>query len=143
YIHMSIARSFVEHGVWGITPYAYSSTTSSPLWTLMIAAVYAFSGVNEWTPLILNILMGILALLAADYLLRRFRVPSIYRLAVLITLIILVPFNTLALSGMEHLLQILGCLLLINSTVNALQSTALSPCNLRYWFVPASAILVA
>ncbi len=143
YIHMSIARNFAEHGVWGITPYAYSSTTSSPLWTLMIAAVYVFSGVNEWVPLLLNILMGILVLLAANHLLIHFRVAAIYRLIVLITLVVLVPFNTLALSGMEHLLQILGCLLLINSTLNALQSTTLTPSSLRYWFVPVSAMLVA
>lgn len=143
YIHMSIARNFAEHGVWGITPYAYSSTTSSPLWTLMIAVVYVFSGVNEWVPLLLNILMGILVLLAANHLLIHFRVAAIYRLIVLMTLVVLVPFNTLALSGMEHLLQILGCLLLINSTLNALQSTTLTPSSLRYWFVPVSAMLVA
>ena len=56
YIHMSIARNFVEQGVWGITPYAYSSTSSSPLWTLLIAISYV-PGVNEITPLLLNLVL--------------------------------------------------------------------------------------
>lgn len=106
YIHMSIARSFVEHGVWGMTEHGYTSTSSSPLWTLLLALTYFITGPNEIAPLALNIIAGGLVLLAADVVLRRFDVPALYRLVVLLALIVLLPLVTLILSGMEHTLQV-------------------------------------
>ncbi|MEQ8676132.1 MAG: hypothetical protein RLP44_22805 [Aggregatilineales bacterium] len=114
YIHMSIARNFVEHGVWGITQYDFSSTTSSPLWTGLLALIYAFTGVHENLPLILNLIFGIGAIFAANRLLMRFETPALYRLVLLLALIILTPFNTLVLIGMEHVLQILMAILLVD-----------------------------
>src|SRR6266700_705744 len=51
YIHMAMARSFAEHGVWGITPHGFTSSTSSPIWTLIIAVAFRFFGVHDWIPL--------------------------------------------------------------------------------------------
>lgn len=114
YIHMSIARNFVEHGVWGITPYAYSSTSSSPLWTLLIAISYVL-GVNEITPLLLNLVLGVAVVFAAERLLRRLRVLALVRLAALALMVILTPLETLVLTGMEHVLQILLVVLFLDA----------------------------
>src|SRR2546426_9784746 len=40
YIHMAIAKHFARDGVWGVTPYAFGSSTSSPLWTALVAAAF-------------------------------------------------------------------------------------------------------
>lgn len=114
YIHMSIARNFVEHGVWGITPHAYSSTSSSPLWTLLIAISY-LPGVNEITPLLLNLALGVAVVFAAERLLRRLSVPALVRLAALALMVVLTPLETLVLTGMEHVLQILLALLFLDA----------------------------
>jgi hypothetical protein len=114
YIHMSIARNFVQHGVWGITEFAFSSTTSSPLWTFGLAVIYFLTGVHDITPLLLNILAGIGLLLAVHHVLRRHSVPAVYSLALLLAIIILLPLTTLILSGMEHVLHILLAVLFVH-----------------------------
>lgn len=114
YIHMSIARNFAEHGTWGITQYEFSSTTSSPLWTGLLMLVYAVIGVQESLPLILNLMFGIAAIFVANRLLTRFDVPALYRFIILLALLILTPLNTLVLIGMEHVLQILMVILLVD-----------------------------
>ena len=39
YIHLSMARNFAEFQTWGITQYEFSSTTSSPLFTFLLALI--------------------------------------------------------------------------------------------------------
>lgn len=109
YIHMSIAKNFAQHGVWGVTQYGYSSTSSSPLWTLLLVLVYFITGVNEIAPLILNILLALALLGMCHHILTRCTVPALYRFIILLAIIILLPLNTLVLAGMEHVLQLLVC----------------------------------
>lgn len=106
YIHMAIAKNFVTHGVWGITPQGFTSTTSSPLWTLLIASVYKIFDVNEWAPLALGLLAcsGIL-LLAYHLLKQKFSPLRLTLLLLLLTVFSALPF--LALLGMEHALHTL------------------------------------
>ncbi len=119
YIHMSIAENFARHGVWGITEYGFSSTTSSPLWTLLIALTYIVTGPVDLIPYLYNVLLAVGILFAADRLMRTCDLKAAYRLAALVALIVLVPLNTLIMIGMEHVLQILVVLLFMD------QATAL------------------
>jgi hypothetical protein len=107
YIHMAISKNIIHHGVWGVTSYAFTSCASSILWPVVIALTYALFGVNEWSPLILN--LGIsLVLLAVIYRGLRARGRGDWVcLAVLIGLILAVPFTAITFDGMEHMLQIL------------------------------------
>lgn len=59
YIHMAIAKNFAEHGVWGITKYGFTSSTSSPLWTFLLAASYFLFGIRENIPFIFNIICAV------------------------------------------------------------------------------------
>jgi hypothetical protein len=56
YITMAMARTLVRHGTWGVTPADFSSSCSSPLWLLCVAATYAVFGVNDLSPLVLQLL---------------------------------------------------------------------------------------
>ncbi len=107
YIHMAIAKNFARHGVWGVTSLGFTSCASSILWPILIALTYVLFGVNEWSPLLLN--LGIsLVLLAVLYRgLRARRRGDWTCAAVLAGLILIVPFTAITFDGMEHMLQIL------------------------------------
>ncbi len=104
YIHMAVARHFVENGTWGLTPYAFSSTTSSPLFTLLVAGGFALLGVHVWVPLLLGVLGG-----AGSVILwgRFLGLPGNQRTLLEILHLLVVPLPVMAVLGMEHTLHIL------------------------------------
>jgi hypothetical protein len=104
YIHMAVARSFARDGVWGVTPYAFTSSTSSLAWPLLLALADVVVGVREATPLVLNLLFAAASIVLADRLLAG--APALLRAATLVLLVFLTPLPTLVLSGMEHTLHI-------------------------------------
>ena len=106
YIHMAIAKNFVQHGVWGITQYGFTSSTSSLLWTLLISLSYYIFGVNEITPFILNIMFAVMTIFIIYYIFRKLKVSPIYTFLVLMAIIFFTPIPTLIFTGMEHMMQI-------------------------------------
>ena len=57
YIHMAMARTFSQHGVWGISPDGFASTSSSPLWTLVLSLAFLVFGPAAAAPLVLNVVL--------------------------------------------------------------------------------------
>lgn len=140
YIHMAISKHLVLNGVWGVTPYNFSSSSSSILWPLLIATAYYFVGVNEITPLILNILFATTTLILVYFILKRYQVTSFYNLVVLSCLIFFSPIPLLIFSGMEHLLHIL-----LSISFIYMASTILSDENndtLNYYLLIILAVLL-
>jgi len=107
YIHMAMAKNFAQHGTWGCTRYHFSSSSSSLLWTFILGLVYMVFGVNEWAPLVLNVLFAILTLIVSNYYLEKFRTSPPVRTLILIGLILVFPFPGMILFGMEHVLHLL------------------------------------
>ena len=106
YTHMAMARTFAVDGVWGCTPHAFGSASSSPAWVVAIALAYIVTGgVRESAPLVLNVLFAALALGVADRWLRRAGASAWLRLATLVGLVIVFPMAPMALYGMEHLMH--------------------------------------
>jgi hypothetical protein len=107
YIHMAIAKNLVQHGVWGVTQFGFTSCASSIIWPLVIAATYLLFGVNVWSPILINLALSI-AVLAAVYRFLRGRGRGDWTCAaVLALLVVCVPLTAISFDGMEHMLQIL------------------------------------
>jgi hypothetical protein len=113
YVHLAMAKQLARHGVWGVTPYGFSSSSSSPLWTLLLALGFLLTGPNEVLPFVLNVLAALGALWAARALLRRCA-PGIGPRAeflALAGLVVFTPLVPLVFMGQEHTLQLLLTLL--------------------------------
>jgi len=117
YIHLTIGRTLAEHGIWGVSPREFSSASSSPLWTILLALWCRIFGASDLAPLALNVLFACLLVAVADSLLcdswdgyagRPWR-----RFAFLCALMFAIPAPALILSGMEHLLHALLAVLFI------------------------------
>jgi len=122
YVHMAVGKQFAQHGIWGVTPYAFSFSTSSVLWPLALSGCYRLFGVNDVAPFLLNTLFGILVLyLAYLFLLdqqKPWHRPFVF--FVLVGIVLLTPLPTLAFVGMEHSLQTLMTLLVAYLAVTCL-----------------------
>jgi hypothetical protein len=112
YIHMAIGKHLTNDGFWGVSTNGFSSSTSSPLWTFLIAITYKTFGINDWTPFILCLLMGSLMIVYIYYLLQKISNP-IRQTAYLVFIILFTPLPVLTLIGMEHVLQSLITISLI------------------------------
>jgi hypothetical protein len=110
YIHVAVARNLAEHGVWGVTRYGFTSSTSSLAWPLLLAAAHAVFGAVEAMPLIFNAIAGVLCVVAASVVLRRY--SAWWRLGVLLAIVLFTPLPTLVLIGMEHTLQVCAVIVL-------------------------------
>ena len=141
YIHMAMAKNFALHQVWGVTEYAFSSSTSSPLYTLILSTSYLLMGVNTSTPLLLNLLVGVLLITFASYVLRERRLSPTPTFFVLAGLVFLTPLPALAEGGMEHVLHTLLSLVFIHFACSALSKFDNSD-RLSFWLIVLSPALV-
>ena len=111
YIHMAMAKNLATHGVWGVTPNGFTSSSSSPLWVLLLAVSYRLLGVTHLVPLLLNAIFAITLLVAADRALRRLGVGDGTRTVGLLALVLLTPVVPVAFCGLEHLLHATAAIL--------------------------------
>ncbi len=64
YIYMSMARNIAEHGIWGVTRYAFSGTSSAHLWVIILSICNKIFGANIWLPILLNLMFGTASIIA-------------------------------------------------------------------------------
>jgi hypothetical protein len=106
YIHMALARHLVQDGVFGFTSDSFSNACSSPAWVMLLALGYFLLGVNDWLPLLLNVLFATLLVVRAYQIILAHSGLSKGATALsLAALVLLPPLPTLLLSGMEHTLH--------------------------------------
>ena len=122
YIHMAMAKNFSQHGVWGVTEYKFSSSSSSLLWTLLLSFSYSIFGKNELTPFVLNFFFSTVLLLFLYYSFEKFNFYFFQILFLLICFIVFIPLPNLMFSGLEHILQILLDLIFIYIAAIAISS---------------------
>jgi hypothetical protein len=107
YIHMAVARTLATHDVWGCTPFHFSSSSSSLLWTFGLGVAYRVFGVHDWAPLLLNVAFAVGTLVVADVALARRGAPPSLRASALLGIVIAFPMAGMVLLGMEHILHVL------------------------------------
>lgn len=119
YIHMAMARNLAQHGVWGVTPHGFTSSSSSPLWTGTLGLLYALTGVHEGTPLLLNLLLSLGVLAVAHRLLQSAGVAPGPAAVTLVALAAAAPLPALLFVGMEHPMHLLLTLLFAAAAARA------------------------
>jgi hypothetical protein len=102
YIQMAMAKNFALHGVWGITRFGFTSASSSPLWTFLIAVSYVVFGVSETSPFYLSLLCGALVLGVAYWVLRWYKLSPKLTFWTLLVLVFFTPLPLLICIGSEH-----------------------------------------
>ena len=102
YIQMAMAKNFALHGVWGITRFGFTSSSSSPLWTFLIAVSYLVFGVSETSPFYLSLLCGVLVLGVAYCVLRWYKLSPKLTFWTLLVLVFFTPLPLLICIGSEH-----------------------------------------
>ena len=105
YIHMAMAKNLALHGVWGVTRHEFSSTSSLPLWTALLALMYRLFGVAETPPLWLNVIAGSLSIWVAHGFVSRSDLGPRWTAGVLVALVFGSALPTLTVTGMEHTLH--------------------------------------
>jgi len=119
YIHLTLAKNFALHGVWGLTPETQTFCSSSPLWTMLLAGFIKIFGCREWIPGVLNIVCVALVMGRCDRVMERNGIALWPRLAAGALIFFLTPLAVVSSTGMEHSLHILLILLLVTSTHSA------------------------
>jgi hypothetical protein len=113
YIQMAMAKNFALHGVWGITRFGFTSASSSPSWTFLIAISYAVLGVSERSPFYLSLLFGALVLGVAYSVLRWYKLSPKLTFRTLLVLLFFTPLPLLICIGSEHPLHAALTILLV------------------------------
>ncbi len=106
YIHMAMAKNLALHGIWGVDKYGFTSSSSSPLWILLLSCVYFLFGVNTFVPLILNLILATIFIFISYSIFKFYKLPSAYNLIFVLFLIFFTPIPAVVFTGMEHILQI-------------------------------------
>jgi hypothetical protein len=110
YIHLALAKQFVQHGVWGVTPLEPSACSSSIVWPLLLSGgVYVF-GLNELLPLALSLLLATGLLLWLNHTISRYNSSGSRSGAFLFFIVFTSCIAEILFVGMEHVLQVWMCL---------------------------------
>lgn len=109
-IHLSIADRLAHDGTWGVVPGHFESASSSPLWTVLVAAALLVAGpAAAWAPLVLNVVAGVavVAILArGQTVIEPGRRRPVDAVAVLVLVVVVLFLPGLAVVGMEHTLHV-------------------------------------
>ena len=104
YIHMAYDKNIVNHGIWGVSKYESSATTSSLLWTIILSTFYNIFGVYEYTPLILNTFFLFTMLYSIFLFSKKFMKDKLLILSMLLMTLFCSKLLLIYMSGMEHIL---------------------------------------
>lgn len=111
--HWSVAKNFAEWGVWGISPYQFSSASSSPLFTFLLSILIKIFGNSNYIPLIANSLAALFLISIFHTYLKQFtiRIYAIFMIAI----ILLMPLHKEITAGTEYVFYSLSMILFLRA----------------------------
>ena len=122
YIMMAISKNVAQHGVWGVTPYEFGATATSPIFTILLALFYKVFGLSIYMPLIINLLVALIMLYYFDKELLYLGISAGVSKYILLLTVFLTPFFALLSGSMEHLLHLLTFMWLFFSASRYVES---------------------
>jgi hypothetical protein len=121
FIHMAVAKNLVLHGNWGITPNGFVSTSSSPLFTIILSLFFKLFSINIIMPFVISCIGTLLMLLAIQLELDRHSTLTLFNKVVCVIVTLFAgAIPALTLLGMEHTLQIAFTLFFVHSIATIL-----------------------
>ncbi|MFX1603869.1 MAG: hypothetical protein ACFFCK_10325 [Promethearchaeota archaeon] len=123
YIHLAISRNLNEYSVFGVTRYEFSSSSSSPLWNLIISAGFVLVGITDMMPLTINVILASVAVVTFYALIKDLDVSERYLTIALLSFVFFTSLPGLVFTGMEHTLHVILSLifLVLSSRVLSLE----------------------
>jgi hypothetical protein len=108
YIHLAIAKHVVREGIFGVTPFEFSSSSSSILWPLLLAAGFRILGEFELLPFLINLaVLGVfIAILFREW--AGGGKFARWAFGMLLVWMAFLPFGPILFNGMETMLQALA-----------------------------------
>lgn len=142
---MAFAKNISLNSVFGITPFEHSSSSSSLLWSLLLVMSFSAFGINDFIPLILNMILSFLILGMLFYIFKKFQMSGFSILISLLTVIIITPLTLNVFTGMEHILHALFAIPFIFLSVHFLinQKKNMSASNKICFYLYALSALTA
>ncbi len=106
YIHLALAKNFALYDVWGVTRHAFSSSSSSPIFTGLVALFIKIFGNIPSIPLVFNFLLTV----GIIFFLTKYYVRFYDNTAMVVGSVLVTTFSAALylqiFSGMEHILQV-------------------------------------
>lgn len=127
YIHMSMAKNLVRYNMWGLNGNEFSSSSSSPLWTLILSGFYAIFGITTIGPFLLNMILSSLLLFLLYRIVRSFSMSCAAAFGVLGAVVIFTPLPVLVFCGQEHIAHGIVSVMFLYSAMHAEDQQANSP----------------
>ena len=124
FIHLSVAKHLALDYSWGINTNEYSASSSSPMYTLLLALLMRMGFRTLSMPFWLNVLMAVWLLVLINRYLKQKGLRPATIFCILQAIVWLAPLPVLIFVGMEHILHSVLVLLLIQQTIKSLQRAA-------------------
>lgn len=105
YIHLALAKNFALHKVWGMTPYAFSSSSSSPIFTFILSVLIQVFGNHDIIPLIFNLIIAVFLIFFLNKYYSQYLRSSRYVIIACAFTLFFAVFHLQVFLGMEHVLQ--------------------------------------
>ena len=112
YINMAMAKNLALHGVWGVSPYEFSSSTSTPFFMLLLSLIYRLTGPDQFVPFALSWVFGLCSIYVAWQIVTE-SLTILWQTVALVAVVLFAPLFVVGTLGMEHSLHLFLTLLFL------------------------------